>query len=145
MKITKTINQVIKFFDKLEDKVRARLSRRPIIYTLIGAFAIVLFWKGVWDTADLFPFLTGPVLIVVSVITLLVTGLFVSFFVGDVILISGLKKEKKLAEKTEAEVETEEDILKELDKDIHRIEGEVHQIKKKKTKSPKDERGAAGR
>ena len=91
------IKHIIKFFDKLEDKVRGGLSRNPIIYTLIGGIAIVLFWRGVWLTADLFPFLTGPVSVVVSVSILLITGLFVSFFIGDQVIISGIKKEKKLA------------------------------------------------
>jgi len=113
--------KVIHFFDKLEDKVRARLSRSPILYTFIGGIGIVLFWRGVWHTADLFPVLTGPVSIIISVILLLITGLFVSFFVGDVIIISGLKKEKKLIEKTESEVREDVTTLKELKEEIDEI------------------------
>ena len=124
------VHKILKFFDKLEDKTRARLSRHPIIYTLIGGTAIVLFWKGVWETADLFPFLEGPAAIVISLVILLASGLFVSFFIGDRIIISGLKGEKKLAEKTEEEVKAETGMLTEMHEEIHKIKEELDDIKK---------------
>jgi hypothetical protein len=45
-------HQIYHYFDKLEDRIRGRLSRYPIFYSLIGGTAIVLFWRGVWITAD---------------------------------------------------------------------------------------------
>jgi hypothetical protein len=54
-------DRIFHFFDKLEDRVRGFLSRKPTLYAIIAGFAIVLFWRGVWHTADLFPVLTGPV------------------------------------------------------------------------------------
>lgn len=124
--------KIVRFFDKLEDKVRAALSRRPILYTLIGAVAIVLFWRGVWLTADLFPFLTGPISILLSVIILLITGLFVSFFIGERIIISGLKQEKKLFEKTEEEIRSEKGELTEIEEKLEEIEKDIHELKSKK-------------
>jgi uncharacterized protein YneF (UPF0154 family) len=118
---------IINFFDKLEDKIRACLSRRPIIYSLIAGFAIVLFWRGVWHFADLFWFMNGPlgltVSLLVTIVVMLLTGLFTSFFVGDVIIMSGLKKEKKLIEKTESEIR-EEDV------DLYGLKKELEEIKK---------------
>lgn len=92
-----------KFFDKLEDKVRARLSHRSIIYALIGGLCTVLFWRGVWHTSDILMdkggfwgwFLYEPVTIIWTSIILLMTGLFVSNFIGERIVISGLKKRRK--------------------------------------------------
>lgn len=86
----------MRFFDLLENKVHGALSHHPVIYALIGGVAVVLFWKGVWETAVRFPILDGPMSIVVSLILLLITGLFVSFFIGDTILISGVRKKKKI-------------------------------------------------
>lgn len=60
---------------------------------------------------------------------MLATGLFVSYFIGDTILLSGIKSEKKIAEKTVKEVaeeETELQSIKTLVKDIKR---EVDEIK----------------
>lgn len=125
-------SKIIKFFDKLEDQVRTALSRRPIIYTLIGGVAIVLFWRGVWLIADSIPFMTGAVSFILSVIILLATGLFVSFFIGEGIIISGLKRERKLFEKTESEIETETDILKEIRVKIGKIEAELKELKRDK-------------
>ena len=124
------------YFDKLEDRVRGRLSRYPIIYTLIGGTAIVLFWRGVWITADqlayFFPsqllWLDGPLSVVTSVFILLITGLFVSFFVNDQIILSGIKLEKKLAEKTELEVKEEAQSIDIVRSTVEKISKEVDSI-----------------
>jgi len=105
------------------------LSKRPILYTMIGGFGVVLFWRGVWITADEVPFLNGPVSIILSTLILLITGLFVSFFIGDRIILSGLKGEKKLVEKTASGVKTEAEILMELKEEVKQIEEEIGEIK----------------
>jgi len=124
------VHRIIHFFDKLEDRVREALSRKPILYTFIGAFSIVLFWRGVWMTADSIPFLNGPISIAISVSILLVTGLFVSFFVGDVIILSGVKKEKKIIEKTELEIEQDEITLRAIKNEIDGIKRDTDKVKK---------------
>jgi len=123
------IRKVIYFFDKLEDHVRGALSHFPILYAFVGGIGIVLFWKGVWETAELFPSLFGPGSIVSSVIILLMTGVFVSSFIGNEILISGLKSQKKIAEKTEEEVQTEESDLTKIRKKIEKMENDVVELK----------------
>lgn len=109
--------------DRLEDKVRVKLSHYPIIYAFIGGVGVIIFWRGVWHTADhVMQFIfssgsgatstslvglfwwDGPLSILVGTALLLVDGLFVSSFIGNEIIISGLKKEKKLIEKTEDEI-----------------------------------------
>lgn len=125
------MKKILHFLDTFEDTLRAVLSRHTIIYAFIGGTAIVLFWRGVWMVADTIPFLTGPVSIGLSSIMLLAMGLFVSFFIGDDIIISGLKKEKKLAEKIASEVKTELDFLKEMKAQIDVIEREVNYLKQK--------------
>lgn len=123
------MKKILYFFDKLEDNIRAALSRRPVIYAFVGGTAIVLFWRGVWMVADTIPFLTGPVSIFVSVAILLAMGLFVSFFIGDTIIISGLRKEKKLDEKVASEVKTELDMLTDIQKRLNDIEKELKTLR----------------
>ena len=125
------MKKIIHFFDRIEDRVRAVLSRHPIPCTFIGGTAIVLFWRGVWLTADNFPFLTGPVSILISVGVLLFTGLFVSFFITDRIILSGLKHEKRVDEKTLEEIKKEESMLFEISRSIALIKSELEEIKNK--------------
>ena len=128
------IKKILSFFDKLEDFVRIELSHNPILYALVGAVGIILLWKGVWEVAQLIPGLYGFGSIVMGVIILLVSGLLVSFFIGDSIIISGFKKEKKLVEKSEldilkAEQSQNREIVAKLDhleKDIHDLKGDHH-------------------
>lgn len=123
--------RILRFFDKLEDKARARLSRTPIAYAFVGAVGIVLVWKGVWETAEYFTILDGPGSIILGTVILLMSGLMVSFFIGDTIIISGLKREKKMAEKTEREVHTEEDLLLDVERKLANLEREVGEIQEK--------------
>jgi hypothetical protein len=90
---------------------------------------IILVWKGVSDMADAFPALWGPVSFILGVILLLATGLLVSFFVGDGIIISGLRQEKKVVEKTETEVKTEQVEMREVLAELKEIEKDVEELK----------------
>jgi len=121
---------IIKFFDKLEDKVRGKLSRRPIVYAFIGSVGIILLWRGVWLVADLFS-LSGLMSIVIGSAILLLTGLFVSFFIGGEIIISGIKEEKRVDEKTEEEIQKEEFSLRQIKGDLEEIKKEIKEVDKK--------------
>lgn len=131
------IRRILNFFDKFEDRVRGRLSKYPILYTFIGGVAIVLFWRGVWHTADLLKEQGGwvgwlfyePVNLAIVVLILLATGLFVSYFIGDTILMSGLKHEKKTTDKTEKEVAQEEARLTEMRHTIGEMKKEMDEIR----------------
>ncbi|MDO8579705.1 MAG: hypothetical protein Q7R72_02415 [bacterium] len=110
------MKKIIRFFDKLEDKVRGSLSHVPIPYSIIGGVLVVLFWRGVWHTADILMAKGGifgfifyePIQVVITTVGLLITGLAVSVFIGDRIIISGLRHEKKTEERTKELIEEEE-------------------------------------
>jgi hypothetical protein len=135
---------IVRFFDKLEDKVRVKLSHRSIVYAFIGGATHVLFWRGIWHTSDFI--MTGdwhlsqvrsfwgwlfyePVSLVWSTIILLLTGLFVAGFIGERIIISGLKKEKKVTDKTEDEVREEETQIHILENKMDLIMKEITALK----------------
>lgn len=130
---------VYHFFDRLEDRVRAVLSTHKFIYTFIGGVGVVLFWRGVWHTADVLESTTrtGSVLfspywsIALSLVILLITGLFVSVFIGESIIISGIKKEKKEADKTIDEIEDEKTDLEKVLTLLKDIRKEVEELKSK--------------
>jgi hypothetical protein len=131
------LTPIIRFFDRLEDKVRARLSHRSIIYALIGGAATVLFWRGVWHSGDILMekggfwgwFMYEPISIIWTSAILLMTGLFVSNFIGERIVISGLKKEKKVTDKTEEEVKAEDIKIKKLEDKMDFLIKEVTELK----------------
>lgn len=116
------LSKILHFFDKAEDKVRVALSHHPIFYAIVGGIGIVLFWKGVWEMAEAFPFLDGIGSVALGAVILLMTGLMVSFFIGDSIILSGLKGEKKIVEKTELEIREEEDTEKRILNELEAIE-----------------------
>lgn len=132
---------IISFFDKLEDKTRSKLSHFPILYALLGGIGVVLFWRGVWHTTDflteyilgeteitLFNIVDGPLSFVIGTIILLITGVYVSAFIGNRLIITGLSGEKKLAEKTEEEIKSEEDMIKDMKRTLNKVENEIGKI-----------------
>lgn len=124
--------KIVKFFDLLEDRVRAWLSKRPILYALVAGVGAVFFFRGIWiiaDDADLGGWFT----LFISLVILLLTGAFVSNFVNDKVIISGLKKEKKLVEKTEEEVRSELVTLSEIKNELSEIRKEISEIKNPRT------------
>ena len=121
---------IIKFFDRLEDKIRARLSRVPVLYALIGGVGVILFWRGVWHLADSVS-LNAFVSAAIGACILLISGAFVSSFIGNRLIISGLSGEKKLAEKTKDEIKTEEDEIKSIKEALDRVEEKISKIESK--------------
>ena len=119
--------RILKFFDKLEDKTRTWLSRTPLLYALIGGIGVVLFWRGVWhmaDNANLSAWLST----LIGGVILLITGVFVSAFIGNRLIISGLSGEKKLAEMTEEEITNEQVEIKKIKETIEKVEKEMEKI-----------------
>ncbi|MDO8664494.1 MAG: hypothetical protein Q7K44_03050 [Candidatus Liptonbacteria bacterium] len=130
MKLLTPINKFLR-------KTREKLSHYPIIYAIIGAVGIILFWRGVWHTADFLPmfFLNNYgesslnyailwdslISAVVGFILLLFTGLFVSDFIGAKIISSEIKTEEKIVEKTEAEEKGETKRLEEIEKKFDEV------------------------
>lgn len=147
------LKSIYKFFDKLEDKIRGRLSRYPIVYAFLGGIGVVLFWRGIWHTTDFFtevifsfqkngsvnlgslPWWDGPLSVFFGSTLLLSTGLFVFDFLGSQTIISGLRGEKKLEQKTEEEikmdVEVVKDIKEEVEKIAHRLDDIEENLKQK--------------
>ena len=144
-------NRLLNFFDKFEDENRSYLSRSPVLYALIGGTGIVLFWRGVWHLADtLFPvflgvgmednllfrihLLDGLFTFVLAIIILLSTGLLVTNFIGNKIIISGIKHEKKLEEKEVEEIESEEYIMHTIHREILNLRRDIEELKNKNTR-----------
>ncbi len=133
----KAVDSIYYLFDKMEDHIRARLARHPFIYTFVGGAGVVLFWRGVWHIADVFEkhtqwgaYVFSPLgSVILGVVILLSTGLFVSVFIGDSIIMSGIKHDKKIIEKTIEDVDAEKtDIEKvlvaivEMNKELEALE-----------------------
>ena len=124
------MRKVIHFFDRLEDKIRGKLSHTPILYALLGGIGLVLFWRGVWHIADDID-ISSVASIIIGSIILLVTGVFVSAFIGNRLIISGLSGDKKLEEKVEEEIETEEAQIKKMQSTLNKVEEEISKISDK--------------
>lgn len=101
------------------------LSHHSGLYALIVGVGIVLFWRGVWHTVDLLhlyishyratasmdlvehPWWDGPLSFLVGCLLLYITRAFVSSFIGNELILSGLRTEKKLTRETDTELKTE--------------------------------------
>lgn len=132
------MKSIILFFDKLEDHIRGRLSHIPIIYSIVGGVLVVLFWRAVWHTSDILMLKGGflgwffyePNQLIITTVGLLATGLMVSVFIGDRIILSGLRHEKKLEETTEDLVKEEVVSLLSLRNEIRAIKKDLESLKK---------------
>lgn len=136
-----------RFGDKLEDKVRGKLSHFPIVYAFFGGSGIIIFWRGIWHTVDYlmeYFFVTqdlsfaqstsymvwwdGPLSILVGTAILLLSGLFVTSFIGNEIIISGLQGGKKIAEKTEEDIKVDLEESAKMKREMQIIDKRLERI-----------------
>ncbi len=128
--------KIFRFFDRAEDRVRGTLSKHPIVYAVCAGISIVLFWRGVWHTGDVLEaqggilgfIFSGPISFLIASGLLLISGVFVSAFVGDMLVLSGLKKEKKLVDKTEEEIIRETRELQDVEQVIDGLYEEINDM-----------------
>lgn len=123
-KLKKIFKFILKPIHHIKIKIRHTLSKMPLLYAFIGSVGVVLIWRGVWHIADDLG-MSGFSSLFWGVAISITSGLFVSFFVGDNIIISGIKKEKRIDEKTEEEIKKEEITLREIKKDLREIKEEI--------------------
>ena len=127
------VMRIFKLFDRLEDYTREHLAKHPLFYSFLGGATAVLFWRGIWETADILStrnvflhwFFYGPNQVVFSTILLTLMGLMVSIFVGEKIIISGLRHEKKVEDRTEEIVEEEVITLKHIRDEVRAVKAEL--------------------
>lgn len=115
------MKKLLAFFDKLEDKIRGFLSHFPIVYAFIAGVAIVSFWRGVWGISDILN-VPPQVSLAFGFFIMIAVGVQVTEFLGSRIIISGLRGDKKLEEKTLKEIEDEDRFLHDLKKEVDHIE-----------------------
>ena len=131
-----------------EQKLTAYLSHRPKLYALVVGIGIVLFWRGVWHTADQIhsclsyqriclsidastsPWWDGPASFLVGIVILYFTGAFISSFIGNELILSGLRGEKRLSQKTEGEVESEVSAIADIRDAVVGIEEKIKTLEK---------------
>jgi hypothetical protein len=123
------MKNISRVFNKIEGKIRGKLSHYPVVYAFIGGSGIILFWRGIWHIADEFA-VNSVTSIIIGLVVLLATGVFVSEFIGNRLIISGLVGEKLLTEKEESEIETEESQLRNLQNTLNRVEKKISDLEK---------------
>ena len=135
---------------KLFSRFHIFLSHHSYLYATIAGIGIVLFWRGVWHTTDSLhlyithygnsltisgadhPWWDGPLSFVVGCIILYITRAFVSSFIGNELILSGLRAEKRMTRETEEDVHSEASAISAIKKEIsiiaeklEELEGEV--------------------
>ena len=137
-----------KSISKLREKITIFLSHHPKLYALVVGIGIVLFWRGVWHTTDsIHGYLSfyqknstigsffsswwdGPLSLAVGVLILYFAGAFISSFIGNELILSGLRREKRLAQKTESEVKGEKQFILDIKNELGDMTGKIEQLEK---------------
>lgn len=126
--------KTISFFNKLDDKIRSRLSDRPVLYAVIAAIGIVLLWRGIWMIADDMG-VSGWASVIVGAVLLLITGVFVSAFIGNRVLLAGLRDQKKMSQQEkkcmELDLQHEHEAIDNISESLEGIKEDIDEMKQK--------------
>ncbi len=122
------------FFLKKEEKSRNYFENSPFFHAFLAGIGVVLFWRGVWEIADLLklnPFIS----IILGIIILITIGLFLQTFVGNTIIIKKVdiehqmdNKTKKDLEKVKKEINSEEVNLSLINNKLEKIEIQISDL-----------------
>jgi len=138
------------FFDKLEDRVRGRLSRKPIFYAFLGGIGVVFFWRGVWHLIDAvmffyfgeipldgitrtpgLPWWDGLLSFSIGSTLLLLSGVFVSNFIGNEVILSDVKGEQKVVRKAQKQIVEERGDLSSIERELKQLSHQIDRLEKK--------------
>ena len=98
-------------------------------HTTDSISAAIFGWQSEYSSIDYINMTDGLLSLILGLVMLLITGLFVSNFIGNEIIISGLRGEKRLAERTEQEVRYETTNLTDIKKELREIKESIESIK----------------
>jgi len=133
---------------KLETRITIFLSHRPKLYAFVVGIGVILFWRGIWHSADQIhsyfsyslanssidliqsPWWDGPLSLVVGIVILYFTGAFISSFIGNELILSGLRGEKRLTEKTEGEMKHEVRAISDIKESLVAITEKLGELEK---------------
>lgn len=114
------------------------LSHHSFLYALIAGVGIVLFWRGVWHTTDLVhlymsnsqavmdhTWWDGPLSFLTGCLILYITRAFVSSFIGNELILSGLRTEKKMTRQATTDLKEEVTVISDIKQEIGTI---VHKL-----------------
>lgn len=73
--------------------------------------------------------LTPVASVFIGTVILLLTGVFVSAFIGSRIILSGLKGEEKIVEKAEKEIKVEESQIDQIETTLEKVEKELKEVR----------------
>jgi energy-coupling factor transporter transmembrane protein EcfT len=133
------------FMKDFSNSIRHWLSHRPLLYGFIAGTGLVIFWRGIWHSMDFLVVLfthwqngfaemnlsqmlwwDGPLSILIGSVILLFSGVFVSSFIGNEVILSGLRGEKKLTERTENELRTEAGAIARIEESLNKLKSITH-------------------
>ena len=140
---------------KIELRTQNYLSHYPRFYALVVGIGVVLFWRGVWHSADnihmainyftassstslvFSPWWDGPLSFFVGGAILYMTGAFTSSFIGNELILSGLRGEKKLNEKAEADLKEEVVVIGDIKNELIVISRKLEVLERKASTNTK--------
>jgi hypothetical protein len=97
---------------------------------VISGIGIVMFYRGLWLVLDEYPFFTGWVTLVIATMLLMLSGVFVSQFVSNHVILSGIKRDKKMVEKVGEQLKTDTELTQEVLERVKRIEEKLQSLTK---------------
>ncbi len=131
---------------KIKRRIQVQLSHHPKTYAITAGIGIVLFWRGVWHTADYIhvqyggfsksidAFSTlwwdGPISFMVGIIILYFTGALVSSFIGGELILSGLRGERRITEKAETDLKEEVSAIADIKDELEVVSKKLELLQK---------------
>jgi hypothetical protein len=119
-------------FLRIEDRARRYFERIPFIHAFLAGVGVILFWRGVWEIADIYSF-DPTISIIVGIIILVSIGLFTHTFIGNAIIIKSVKHEINIEKENRKDLSTFEKNINNEEITLAHLSDKIDQLSKKIT------------
>ncbi len=123
-------NRVTNTLLKIEEGARKFFEYIPFTHAFLAGVGVILFWRGVWEIADIL--MLDPVAsILLGCVILGGIGLFIQTFVGNAIIIKNVKREEQREAATERKVKQVEQELVTEEITMNKLAQKLDELNKK--------------
>jgi hypothetical protein len=115
---------------RIEERARRAFEEYPFIHAFLAGVGVILFWRGVWEIADINR-ISPTVSVILGVLILGGIGLFIQTFIGNTLIIKKIKHEVELEKENKKEVTVvEREMIKE-EITLNHLYNQIKELKEK--------------
>lgn len=114
----------------IEERARRSFEEYPFIHAFLAGVGVILFWRGVWEIADINR-ISPTLSVLLGILILGGIGLFIQTFIGNTLIIKKIKHEVELEKENKKEVTAVENEMIKEEITLNHLYNQIKELQEK--------------